>query len=199
MALNLGASGDFLPFMSYNAKAGRFFFKSKEGETELTNPSFIADLETIKTGWLYYKEGVAPERVWDKSLSEAAAKPARTYTDKDGKVIDCFKRGFEVILFSPKLFGGAAEFSSSSAIVGGAINDLYVQYEAQKVANAGKVPVVAVKGTEAIKGAYGTNYKPLFAIEKWVDAPEGLRTGASSPPTAQSPAPVAAAPVESEF
>jgi hypothetical protein len=64
--------------------------------------------------------------------------------------------------------------------------------------NAGKLPVVQCTGTEAQKGKFGTNYKPVFSIVKWVDRPAAL--GENTPKAATAPEAVAAKPAAvSEF
>ncbi len=87
MALNIvSQGGDFDPFVKYNAKAGRWYVKKDEHEIEVQNPTFIADFDNIKTGWLYFRAGTAPERIFDENLSTPAPKPQRTYTDDKGVV-----------------------------------------------------------------------------------------------------------------
>ena len=79
-----------------------------------------------------------------------------------------------VAAFSPKFFGGVAEFASASIHLSNAIKDIYVQYEAAKASNAGMLPVVACTGSEAMKDRYGTNYRPTFKIVQWVERPKEL-------------------------
>jgi len=85
-----------------------------------------------------------------------------------------FKRGFVVMTFSPKFFGGAAEFAGTSVHLSNAIKDVYAQYEAEKANHRGELPVLACTGSEAIKDRYGTNYKPSFKILQWVGRPKEL-------------------------
>jgi hypothetical protein len=156
----VSTGGDFDPYVKYNAKAGRWYVKDGEAESEVQNPTFIADFDNIKTGWLLFLEGQAPSKEWDISLTEPVAKPS-----------DRHKRGFSLRLFSQASFGGVVELSSSSMHLCNAINDLYVAYEAAKADNAGKLPVVKYTGSTPSKDKMGTNYKPNFTIEKWVDRP----------------------------
>lgn len=184
MALNIVSqgSGDYDPYIKFNGKAGRFYMKGESGEVEVTPTTFAADLENIKTGWLMFAAGMAPERVWDKSLSEPAAKPGPDH-----------KRGFLLRLFSKQTFGGVVELSSNSMHICNAVNDLYMAFENGRGANVGKVPVVKLKAVVPMKDKHGTNYKPEFVIEKWVDRPSELDA-----PKEQAAAPVAAASI-SEF
>lgn len=182
MALNLN-SGDFKPFVKYNAKAGRWSIRKDKADVEVQNPVFVADFEGIRTGYFYFRDGAAPEKILDPSLTQMAPKPDKTYIDtKDGnKVKPCFIRGFELNLYSPSNFGGLVEFSATAGVTCQAINELHSLYEAGLKENPGKLPVVEVKGSEAIKGDYGTNYKPLFVIQKWIDRPNDMKVGAQAP------------------
>lgn len=180
MALNIvSGGGDFDPFVKYNAKAGRWYVKKEEGEVEVQNPTFVADFANIKTGWFHFSEGMAPSKVYDESLLSPAKKPDENH-----------KRGFEIRLYSEQAFGGVVQFGSVSSIVCGTISDLHTAYEEGVKQNPGKLPVVQCTGTEADKGKYGTNYKPLFQILKWVDRPAAL---AAPQQTTAAPAPAAAA------
>lgn len=164
MGLNIvnAQSGNFDPYIKFNGKAGRFYIKNEQGEeVEVTPTSFIADLENIKTGWMMFAAGMAPDKVYDPNLSTPAARPS-----------DNHKRGFSVRLFS-KAFGGVVELSGSSMHLNNSINELYDSFEASK--QEGKVPVVKFLGTTAMKDKQGTNYKPNFDIEKWVERPAELQ------------------------
>lgn len=189
MALNIvSQGGDFDPFVKYNAKAGRWYFKKDENEVEVQNPVFVADFDNIKTGWLLFLEGQAPSKVWDESLTVPAAKPS-----------DKHKRGFSLRLFSKASFDGVVELSSSSMHLCAAINDLYTLYEQQRGANAGMLPVVKYTGSTPMKDKMGTNYKPNFVIEKWVPRPAEFAAEAPDNNNAVAPAPVQQAASVSEF
>lgn len=195
MAFNTGNSGDFLDFFKYNAKAGRFYFK----DVEVKDPVFVADLGNIKTGWFFFKEGQAPEKVYDPSLSEPALRPDKKYTDKDGKERFCFIRGAEFNIFSNQLFGGVVNFGTTSLIVLNVLSDLHTKYEDGLKSNAGLLPVVSCKSVTEEKGKYGTNYKPNFVIEKWVPRPAEFDGDEPQAVQSQAPAPQAVAASVSEF
>jgi len=162
MPLNITQSGgDYLPYAKYNAKSGRWYVKKDDKEVEVQNPEFVADFANIKTGWFFFAEGQAPSIYLDPTLGEAVAKPS-----------DSHKRGFKIALFSPKQFGGVVELTGASMHLNNAIVELYSQYEADLAKNAGKLPVVKCEGTEASKDKFGTNYKPVMKITKWVDRPK---------------------------
>jgi hypothetical protein len=164
MSLNIGGTGKSKPYAKYNAKADKWFARGPDGEDrEIPRPTFVADFDNIATGWIRLLEGQAPERLMDISVRQSAPCPG-----------EGFKRGFVLAIYSPKFFGGAVEFSSASIHLSNAVKDIYVQYEAGREANPGKLPVVSCIDSEAMKDRYGTNYRPIFAIVQWVDRPPGL-------------------------
>lgn len=185
MPLNLSISdGEFTPYIKYNAKAGRWYVKPEGAteEVEIQNPSLAFDMANIRTGWLYYAEGSGPEKIWDPSPTQMAARPAGPKK---------FKRGFEVMVYGNGVVPGTAhrlglrEFSSTAANVIAAILRMHGEYEAGMAANKGKVPVYACKGVKPINGAYGTNYEPQFDLAQWVErskVPAFDEHAASAPP-----------------
>jgi hypothetical protein len=167
MPLNIGGSGVVKPYVKFNAKADKWFVRAPEGgDQEIARPTFLLDLKNIRTGWLRFLEGQAPERVIDPSLDRTAPNPG-----------DGFKRGFVVMAFSQKFFGGAVEFASASIHLSNAIRDIYAAFEEQggKPENRGKVPVVACTGSDPMKDKFGTNYRPRLEIVKWADRPAELQ------------------------
>lgn len=184
MGLNISNGGgeDFKPYIKYNAKAGRWYVKKDEGEVEVNNPAFVADFDNIKTGWMHFAAGVAPSVILDPSLEIPAAKPSELH-----------KRGFELDVFSQASLGGVCVFSSTSGIVGGAINEIYEQYLKDKAANVGMLPVIQCTGVTPEVGKHGTNYKPNLSILKWVARPAefGSKAPSAAAPVQQAPAPVA--------
>ena len=190
MTLNIGGTGIAKPYCKFNAKADKWFVRGANGEdAEIQRPTFVIDLDNIATGWLLFREGQAPERLMDPSLEQPAPSPG-----------EGFKRGFVVATYSPKFFGGVAEFASASIHLANAIKDVYAQYEAEKANHAGQLPVVACTGSEAMKDRYGVNYRPTFQIVQWVDRPKELpnqspvdaadiwRGNGATPATAKAPA-----------
>ncbi len=206
--LNLGSGGDFIPYAKFNGKAGRWYAKKGEVEVEVNNPTFVADFDNIKTGWFWFKEGSAPSIILDDSLSAPAPKPPQTFVDSQGKTRDCYKRGFELKLFSQAAFGGVVVLNGAAMHLNAAINELYAQYSTGKVANPGQLPVVQCTGTTPMKDKAGTNFKPILSIAKWIPRPAEFDAAATPQPQAAAVASVvtpqptvvaAQAPATSEF
>jgi hypothetical protein len=190
MGLNIEKqTGSFLPWVKFNGKSGRWSAKIDGVEQEVNNPTFVADFANIKTGWLKFgAPGIAPEWVEHVSLTSKVARPSPDH-----------KEGFRVNLFSKASFGGVVNMMANSMHLTAAIAEMYDEYEAGLAANKGKLPVIKCTGVDAMKDKMGTNYKPKFKLEKWIDRPvEFDETETESKPAA---APVKAAPVEnvSEF
>lgn len=164
MALNIGGTGSFKNYAKFNAKADKWFVRGSDGEdAEIERPTFVADFDNLATGWMRFAEGMAPEKVMDPSLTQPAPSPGEN-----------FKRGFMLTIYSPKYFGGAVEFGGSSLHLANAIKDVYGEYEAGRAANPGKLPVIGCTGSQAMKDKFGTNYRPTFALARWVDRPAEL-------------------------
>lgn len=164
MTLNIGGLGIIKPYVKFNARSGKWLMRGLDGQdVEIECPVFLADLANIATGWLRFQEGQAPERVMDPSLSEKAPCPGRD-----------FKRGFVVLLYSPKWFGGIAEFASSSVHVCNAIRELYSDFKAIADQHPSQAPVISYTGADAMKDRLGTNYRPIFKIGQWVNRPAVL-------------------------
>jgi len=164
MPLQIGGSGAGKAFCKYNAKADKWFFRAEAGEeAEIARPTCVMDFDNIATGWFLFREGQVPERSIDPSIEQPVPSPG-----------EGFKRGFVVNAFSPKFFGGIAEFAGTSVHLSNAIKDVYAQYEAEKANHRGMLPVVSCTGAEAMKDKYGTNYRPTFKILQWVERPKDL-------------------------
>lgn len=168
-------------FVKFNSKAGRWFVKKDGVEAEIANPVFVADFANAKKAWMHFQEGQAPNVVYFPDLKAQVAQPTPNH-----------KLGVSLPLFSNSLFGGVVKLESNSINTCKALGGLFEQYEKSPESKDGKLPVVKVTGANPIKGNYGTNYEPVFAIEKWIDRPAEL----DATPAPQS-APAQAAPVAS--
>jgi len=177
MPLNLEPrkSGDFIPFIKWNGKSGRWYVKTDTGEeVEVANLTAIFDLANIKTGWVHFAEGAAPDASWD---TDGSVPPAPSPQHK---------RGFSVNVFSPKLLGGLREFSSTSngAII--AIRELHDTFEQTYDPDKTLVPVVTCESVTPVKSKFGTNYQPVLKIVKWVPRPQDMPAAEAKPSAAEA-------------
>ncbi len=177
MPLNL-SDGDFLPFLQYDAKAGRWFAKAEGAaeRVEIEKPTLVFDMPNIKTGWIRFQDG-PPEHVWDGSPTDPGQKASRPMGEG-------WKRGFEVLTYSNAGIPGTQSklamrsFSSSAAGVNSVIAGMFCEYENGILENSGKLPVFACKGARGttinIVTDHGkqqvTIYDPVFELIAWVDS-----------------------------
>ena len=164
MPLNLEPrSAEFIPYVKFNAKAGRWYSKTETGdEFEVANMTAIFDLESIRVGWLHFQEGLAPDATWDSGPTAAAAPTPQ------------HKRGFSLNVYSKKELGGVRELSSTSNITIVAIKELYEKFENAPERKKGMVPVVRCENVLPIKSKFGTNYQPVLSLLRWVARPAEL-------------------------
>ena len=160
MPLDLGGGG----FNSIRWMASKRAWVS--GDEDVALEKAVFDLENIKSGWVLLAKDTPPEVVWDENGT-------RNRPDGAGE----WKRGFEVQVWAPKLFGGDDEprpfmTNATGACMG--IQALYVEFEAQRGDNAGKVPLVEYTGAEAAKIGKGYTVIPQLTIAKWIDRPDAL-------------------------
>jgi hypothetical protein len=175
-----GAVGEGQPILKANAKAGRFTIDDKS-ETKI---QFIADLENAEAGWMRFGENMSPDfrLVPVPDLLAGKSYPAAPdVRDKDGKLL--YRRGFRMLVkIGDKLAAGrptVRELASNSfamtTAIDGLLRDWYEHHRQD-----GKLPVVEVTDWEEVKGAHGSNFKPLFNIKRLVDRPADLNGSASA-------------------
>ena len=163
MSLDIG-SGSGRPYVKYNANAGRWYARGDNGQdVEIQAPTCIIDFDNIATGWFLFRENQAPDRAIDPAKGTRAVQPTPEH-----------KRGFVVMCYSEKHFGGTVELSSSSMHLCNAINDAHDQYSAAKAANPGRVPVFTCTGIVAAIGYELSSDMPTLQLTKWVDRPADL-------------------------
>lgn len=186
MSLGLGidapSGGDIVPIIKFSATSGEFLAVNREQQADGTWKSdtveqelplkFIMDLENIEVGWLSFASG-APDFVMVRIGEKMPAKPTEDH-----------KHAFRVRLYNKAL--GMRVFSHSAQTVVHTMNALHDKYEAERGANAGKLPVIEVPKLETIRTKSDRRFKaPVWKIVSWVDDPGVF--GDSSP--AEDPAP----------
>jgi hypothetical protein len=168
--------GDFMPIVKYDARAGRLF---RMDRTDTGNgfandaiditASFkaIVDFENIEVGWIDFPAGAAPNFSLVPMGTQLPDRPSPRH-----------KNGVRFILKLAKDCGGAKpirEIAGTSKAFLSGVEAVFTAYQAEKAANAGKLPVIVLEKTTPIKSGSGekqsTNYQPTFRISGW--APRG--------------------------
>jgi hypothetical protein len=170
------AGGDFMPIVKYDARAGRLFRMDRvdTGNGFTTDAvditaSFkaIVDFENVEVGWIDFPAGAAPNFSLVTMGSQLPDRPSPRH-----------KNGVRFILKLAKDCGGAKpirEIAGTSKAFLSGVEAVFNTYQAEKAANAGKLPVIVLEKTTPIKSGSGekqsTNYQPTFRISGW--APRG--------------------------
>ena len=157
------ASGNFRSVLKYNAKAARWFFKKDGEEIEIDPPTFVADFYNVATGNAAFREGEAPDRVYDPAPGVRAAK---TREDQ--------KRCLTFLVYANESFDGMAEVTSTGMHLTNALKDVNAVFREKHEEMGGKLPVIKCVKMEPSKDKFGTNYRPEFEIVDWVDRPADL-------------------------
>jgi hypothetical protein len=182
MPLQLPTGGDAKPYVRYMPSLNAWEKSTADGREEFAfDQPAVFDLQAIQLGWLLLAEGQRDWQPWPNN--KPTPKPA------EGE----YKAGFEVNLFSAKMFGDEPVRSFSSNGTGPTmfIQALYNLAETAPEFSAGKSPVVQITGSKATKVGKGTTRVPQFTIVKWVDRPAAFG-GEAPAATAPAPAPKAA-------
>lgn len=186
-----GNGGDIVPFVKYDARAGRMFRNDRtesngnysNNPIDITNKfKAVFDLENIEVGFIHYAAGTAPAYLLTKLGNPLPQKPG------EGK----WKQGARVMIKLHADCGGdVREITSNAAAFLKGLDDLHSAYEAGKAANAGKLPVVVLQTTMPITSGSGekksTNYQPVFEIVGWAPRPADLLHVAKEPAQASAP------------
>jgi hypothetical protein len=163
MGLNLG--GMNAPHIRYEAQTASWKLSGEGGLQGFQFTQAVFDLHAIRTGWLRIDMGMAPQWVFDPSISNIAPMPQG----------EGWKRGFCVNLFSPSIFGGngVREWQSNAV---GATQGIAALYDAflSSVPDDRQSPVVEFTGAEHKKFGKGTTSIPNFKIVKFIPTPDGL-------------------------
>jgi hypothetical protein len=169
------SSGPILPRIKYNAVKGRFYkidrVQTADGwessEEAMALPLKIAmDFSTMEIGpiaFILNKPDFHMVRIADVEAGTEKIPPAPS-TDH--------KTSIRVRIFNKDL--GVREFMVQSKIALTAIDAMYEAVKVSPEYKAGKVPVVAITGTEEVKfktpsGGDGSGEKPVMTIASWTD------------------------------
>lgn len=173
--------GDFTAIVKYDGRSGRMFREDRtqdgsgawvKNSTDITK-SFKAvfDFDNIEVGWIAFPPSMAPDFCLASIGDPYPQRPSNNHN-----------QGVRFMLKLSKDAAGDAsairEIAGTSNVFRMGIDELHNAYEAQKTANAGKLPVVALKDTIPVTSGQGakksTNYQPVFEIVGWASRPEDL-------------------------
>jgi hypothetical protein len=161
--LDIGADGEFAPYLKFNAKQDQWSWHGEDGAAVLTSPRFVMDLANIQTAWVRFDEGSAPDYAVDPAPGERAERPTERH-----------KRGFIVRVCSKASFKGTGEFASNAVGVCNAVREIFRQYRQKAGEHPGEVPVISATGSTSFKGRFGTSHAPTLQIAAWVRRPDDL-------------------------
>jgi len=169
------SSGDIIPIVKYDAKAGRMFRRDRvNGENEQIDitRSFKAvfDFENLETGFIDFNTGGAPSF----ALAHIDSKSKVTSPPTPGH-----KPGARVLVKLTKECGGdVRELASTAKAFLRGIDAAHDAYVSGAAANPGKLPVFVLKDTIPITSEGGgnktTNYSPVFELVSWAARPSDL-------------------------
>ena len=173
------AGGNFTPIIKYDARAGRIFRVDRidTGNGFESNPvditaSFkaVVDFENIECGWIDFPPGSAPSFALSRMGTKLPDRPSTKH-----------KNGIRMLLKLNKTCGGdkpVREIAGTSKAFLNGIEEVYAEYDNEKVKYSGKLPVSVLVSTSPIKSGNGqtqsTNYRPKFKIDGWAVRPEDL-------------------------
>ena len=172
--MNKSSGEDFVPFMTYNAKAGRWYRKGDETAGEhkqhdiTNNFNGVFDLETIHTGWMLFASGNAPQFATQPMSMGPVGKPNDNPKWNEGVRLQ--------VALPPELGGGTYELASAATSFLGPLWDLYqtLYQNDQSPAPAGKLPHIKMTGVNQTGSGEKTNYAPVLEFVGWVDRPESM-------------------------
>lgn len=181
-ATKSASGGEFLPIVKYDARAGLWFRVDRvdtgsgfgNEPVDITRGfKAIFDLENLQTGWISFPSGSAPLSSFVMMRDLRAQQTRLPLTPGDG-----FNNGLRFMIKLAKDIGGdkpVREVMSTAGSFMDGVEVLYLEYEKQAPANAGKLPVVVMDGIALIKSGSGnrtsSNYRPNLKIVGW--APRG--------------------------
>ena len=158
--LGLDTSGDGGMYIRWMASANAW----KAGGEEVTLKYFVLDYHSVKTGWGWLQEGLAPGWSWDEKVGVKSKRPGDTEEEQQE-----WKRGFSVMLFEKEL--GVREWATTAtgAIMG--FDLLYSAVATEAPNHEGLLPVIEYTKSEPLKVGKGNTRVPEFVVVKWVEKP----------------------------
>ena len=174
------ATGDFLPIVKYDARAGKFFKMDKRpdgGSDALELPlgtAFALDLGSFEAGYVAFT-AQGPVRHMVPYHGETTILPPQPQDkDQDGKPV--YRAGFYAKIAGNAL-DGVREWCSNAAVLLTAMDELWNKCAAAPQSAQNQIPLIAIVGTVPVTTGgkqKSTNYSPVFEVRGWVPRPDVL-------------------------
>lgn len=160
LGLPVSGDGNFITYIKFNAKAGRWYTKNDAGdEFEVQQMTAAFDMSNIKTGVMKFSAGMAPDYIYDTKIGAGDAQAPEG--------VSGYKRGFRILVIAEKAFNGVREFASCAGVVNDAMNALWDAYDSAPEKTEGQIPIVSCTAVTPVEAKKGTNYAPTLSIVGW--------------------------------
>jgi len=140
-------------YIKYKAQAR--VWGEKDGEFDMGKCKIVCDMDSVKTGWIYWPENGAPEKLWASALGEKVASPGRDFD----MAFSC-----EFSLNGERKIWESAQ---KGALIG--FDALFEQMSAAREGN--KLAELKWEGAEAKQMGKGNTSIPKWSIIGWVERP----------------------------
>jgi hypothetical protein len=192
LSYDAGSTGDIIPILKYDSRAGRFFRVDRADgvntPVDVTRSlKMVADLENVEIGWINFATGGAPDFVMTMIGQPLPPRPSPDH-----------KQGVRIMVKLGKECGGdIREISTVAKSALRGLEELHTAYQASRESHAGQLPIVALKDTIGVTSGQGaqksTNYQPVFEIAGWAGRPTDLihkpKSRAAAPTRTEAPEP----------
>ena len=141
-----------------NYKTGPRLFAEKGVEFDIGKARIICDMDAVRTGWIYWPETGAPEKIFGEAVGEKIASPGKEW-----------KMAFKVEF---SLDGERKVWESCQV---GALIGFDALYDAMAAAREGdKLAELKWEGAKEKQIGKGSTSVPEWSIVGWVDRPTEL-------------------------
>ena len=180
--LETNDTADFLPYIAWGSDAVAWTKKTPDGKETFVPTTAIFDMGDMQIGWMAFIDNM-PVKEMVHYTGDPVARPDGTKKNLQGKDVPLYAKAFSVNVLFGKDFGEERlhEFSASQKGSLIAVTELLAQYESEKDANKGKVPVVTFGAHTHHKIGKGSTNSPGLKITSWIDRPKELDQEASAP------------------
>jgi hypothetical protein len=165
-------SGDFLPLLKYDARAGSLFLEDRvqtpngweKQQTDIGSRfRAVFDLANAEIGWIKFAGRGSPPETILVPVGQDIGKPPS----------DDHKQGIRLLALMDKSLGGdIREFMSTAAGAWNGFSALHDAYLAELGGHPGQLPIAVVDEIVERQFANGSSFEPSFKIAGWVPRPD---------------------------